>query len=426
MDGPFVIEEHIFEGQHLREYPRALATSQEDVVRLHARSYTPQEVANGTTRGDLTIIAFHANGFTKEPYEPFFEALYRYLKQTQGLTVGSIWIADQASQGVSGLLNDEKLGNDPSWFDHSRDVLAMTNTFRKRMIRPICAVGHSMGGAQAIATAHLHPRLFEAIVLIDPSINMSPSPSLKAMLKWTLRKPEKYASREKAEEYVRSTPFFRDWDSRALQRYIDTAFHSAPTVAIPDDSVKPTTSKHVEAVTLSRPNIEHSGTSGEVSDLQRALHPNLDPSAPLTGPIYNTHTRITWSLLPTLRPSVLFLLGEGSHMARQEEAAERTRITGSAPGGSGGIAAGRVKTATVAGGHFAPMTNVEGTAEATSTWLGAEIRRYIEREAAVAEVGRDKSVAEKQKLEPAVEKTLKNWDGKPWIKAKTFGEKSRL
>lgn len=422
----FVIKEHQFEGQHIREYPKALANSQEDTILLHARSYTPREVADGSVNGDLTIIAFHANGFPKEVYEPFFEALYQNLKRTQGLTVGSIWIADQASQGISALLNDDKLGNDPSWFDHSRDVLAMTNTFRKQMTRPIYAVGHSMGGAQAVTAAHLHPRLFEGVVLIDPAISISSSPSLKGMLKYTLRKPESYPAITQAEEHIRKLPFFKIWDHRALQRYIDTAFHSSPTIGLPNERVKPTTSKHAETTTLIRPNTQHSGLSEMASDVQRASYPNVDPEAPLTGPVYNPHIRIAWSHLLSLRPAAFLILGEGSQITQRGELLDRTRVTGTAPGGSGGVAAGKVKMATISGGHFLPMTNISGTAEATGEWLAVELQRYREREEAIAETWKERSLAEKQKLEPEVEKVLTEWDGKPWVKAKTFSEKSRL
>ena len=58
----FKIEQHIFDGQHIRQYPAALGNSQEEVVRLHAKSYTPNEVASGQAKGDLTVIGFHANG----------------------------------------------------------------------------------------------------------------------------------------------------------------------------------------------------------------------------------------------------------------------------------------------------------------------------------------------------------------------------
>lgn len=66
MADSFVIMEHTFEGQHIREYPKALASSQEDTVWLHARSYIPRAVANGSVKGDLTVICCSANGVPKE------------------------------------------------------------------------------------------------------------------------------------------------------------------------------------------------------------------------------------------------------------------------------------------------------------------------------------------------------------------------
>lgn len=422
----FVIEEHTFEGQHIREHPRALASSQEDIVKLHAKSYTPHDVANGSATADLTIIAFHANAFHKEVYEPFFEELYRCLRQVHGVTIGSIWIADQAAQGASGLLNDGIHGNDPSWFDHSRDVLQMTNVFRRRMKRPIVAVGHSMGGTQAVATAHLHPRLFEAVVIIDAPISLSYAPSIGPMVKYALHRAETHDTREQAEQAIRKSPLFKGWDPRVVQRYIETAFHSGPTAAIPNNTIKPITTKHVEASTLARANTEHVIHGLGTCEIQRALHPSLDPEAPLIGPVYNHQPRVAWSWLPSLRPSALFLHGEGSRVCRPDEVEERTRITGTAAGGSGGMAVGRVKTVTVAGGHFAPMTNVEGTAETVGQWLSDEIRFYRRREGMVVDAWREQEIAKKQRHEPAVEKTLKGWNGKPWAKEKADRRISRL
>ena len=58
---PLVIREHTFPGQHIREYPGALV-DQEDVVLVHAKSYTPNEVASGKVKGQLTVVGLHANG----------------------------------------------------------------------------------------------------------------------------------------------------------------------------------------------------------------------------------------------------------------------------------------------------------------------------------------------------------------------------
>lgn len=424
MAGPFVVRQHVFEGQHVREYPRALAV-QEDSVRLQAKSYTPKEIDDSEVTGNLTVIAFHANAFPKEVYEPFFEALYRRLKDGHGIVVSSIWIADQASQGFSAILNDEKLGNDPHWFDHARDILAMVNAFRQQMKRPIVGIGHSLGGTQALATAHYHPRLFEAIAMIDPPISLTYAPTMQPMLSFALSRPETYDSWDQVEKTVRKTPLFKTWDRRALQRYIDTAFHTSPTATQPNTRIKPKTTKYVEATTLVRPNTEHLGVS-KVSDVQRAIYPNVDPDAPLTGPVYNAPTRIAWSFLPTLRPAALFLLGKGSRLSDPDELEERSNITGVAPGGNGGHAAGKVATVSIPGGHFLPMTNPDGSAAAIAEWLREELHSFRKREDALMKEWDSTTLAEKQKLSTGVEDVLRSWDGKPWAKPKANGKKSRL
>ncbi|UJO23410.1 Type I acyl-CoA thioesterase [Fulvia fulva] len=426
MAGPFVIREHTFEGQHIREYPRALASNQEDVVWLHAKSYTPHEVDNGSAAGDMTIIAYHANAIQKKAYEPFFETLYRNLKERQGLVPSSIWIADQAAQGTSALLSDETLGNDPSWFDHSRDVLAMTNTFRKHIKKSLVAIGHSMGGVQAIGTSHLHPNLFDAVVMMDSPISLNYSPSLGAMVNYALGRVETYDTREQAEQAIRKSPVFEGWSKQALQRHIETAFHDSPTVAIPNRKIKPTNTKHAEITSLTRPNVGHMGVSGELSDAQRAVHPDVDPKAPLTGPVYNPYPRQAWNLLPSLRPCALFVCGEGSRVCRTNEIEERQNLTGTAPGGSGGAAVGKVASVTVPGGHFMPMTNMDGTAEAIASWLRVEVDRYLKRRNEVVGTWMRKDLPEKQKLDVGVEKTLRSWDGKPWAKPEPRVQKSRL
>ena len=64
----------------------------------------------------------------------------------RGTGVRGIWIADVAQQGQSGIVNEQLLGNDPSWYDHPRDLLGLINMKRKDMPRPIVGIAHSMGG----------------------------------------------------------------------------------------------------------------------------------------------------------------------------------------------------------------------------------------------------------------------------------------
>lgn len=60
----FEIKEHTLECQHIREYARATAHSQEEVLYLTIKQYTPLDRQKPQDR-DITIIGTHANGFPK-------------------------------------------------------------------------------------------------------------------------------------------------------------------------------------------------------------------------------------------------------------------------------------------------------------------------------------------------------------------------
>lgn len=85
----------------------------------------------------------------QELYEPLWDDLYEKLK-AKGIAISSIWAADVAHQGASGVYNEDLIGNDPSWNDHPRDLFLMINAFRQHMKRPLVGVGHSMGGNNLI------------------------------------------------------------------------------------------------------------------------------------------------------------------------------------------------------------------------------------------------------------------------------------
>jgi hypothetical protein len=144
----FRVIDHRFPCQYVREYPRATSTCQEDVLYLAVKQYVP--LSNPKPKpGDVTIIAASANGFPKELYEPLWDDLLaRITNNPYGWQTRSIWIADVAQQGESGLINGPVLGNDPNWHDHARDLLHMINLQRDEMPRPIVGIGHSMGGNQ--------------------------------------------------------------------------------------------------------------------------------------------------------------------------------------------------------------------------------------------------------------------------------------
>ncbi|ETN46338.1 uncharacterized protein HMPREF1541_00522 [Cyphellophora europaea CBS 101466] len=403
---PYHIVEHIVPAQHIREFPRAVLDAEETVLNLHVKQYIPTD--NPDPRpGDVTIIGAHANGFPKELYEPLWEDLHIRSK-LHNFRIRSIWIADVAHQGWSSVANEELLGNDPSWFDHSRDLLHLINLKRDLMPQPIVGMGHSMGGAQLVNLSFMHPRLFRTLVLIDPVIqqqasvpeSVGPSPARLS----TFRR-DVWPSREVAAKSFASSKFYQRWDPRVLDRWVTfglrdmpTALHPVDLVADGSKQVTLTTPKHQEVFTFLRPNYDHEGAGGK--PVNRKERPDLDPSMPSFGNFYRSEGGATLMRIGQLRPSALYVFGSESEIGRPEGAEKKVGMTGIAPGGSGGEKEGRVKGITYEGiGHLIAMEAVQRLAEDSAEWIGREVQRWREEQDELQRTWRSKPRRERQMVD---------------------------
>ncbi|KAF2856286.1 toxin biosynthesis protein-like protein [Plenodomus tracheiphilus IPT5] len=384
----FRIDEHAIDASHVRGYPRATSTSQDDVLKLAVKQYTPLNNPNPKA-GDITIIAAHANAFPKELYEPLWDELIQR-GEKHGFRVRGIWIADIVNQGQSSVLNEDKLGNDPAWLDHSRDLLHMVNLFRAQMPRPIIGIGHSMGGCQLANLSLLHPRLFETLILIDPVIqskmsmtgNIGPAAA-------SSRRRERWPSRPDALKSFQKSKFYQAWDTRVLDRWVQYGLRDVPTSLFPDakaPEVTLTTTKHQEVMTFLRPNFaarqgdtepssaEYTTTNPKVN---RRTHADLTPQPEPQAPFYRGESAIVFNQLPSIRPSVFYIFGSESSLTDDAVIEEKVARTGVGVGGSGGRAEGRVDHVTVQdAGHLIPMEKVEESAEHIGKWIEKEMLRY--------------------------------------------------
>ncbi|KAI2784372.1 putative toxin biosynthesis protein [Daldinia loculata] len=388
---PFHITEHTIPSQHIREFPRATSNSQEDILYISIKQYTP--VDNPAPQpGDITILGAHANGFPKELYEPLWADLHARSK-AHGFRIRGVWIADVSNQGYSGQINESALGNDPSWNDHARDLLHLTNVFRASMPRPIVGVGHSFGGAVLTKLSLLHPRLLTTIVLLDPTVTEFTfqrfGPGKSAARASAFRR-ETWPTRAAAAESFRRSPFYQTWDPRVLDAWIAHAVRETPTALFPnpekDGGATLRTTKHQEVFTFFRPlwpyvdpvtrEVDRDGAPDFDPDVQHQLR---DPAS--VFPFYRSEGGSILKHIPEVRPSVLWVFGGDSELGAPEGRKLKTETCGTGDGGSGGLKLGRVDQVVLEGrGHLFPMEIPDECAKHAAAWIGKEMVRWREKE----------------------------------------------
>ncbi|KAK2612510.1 hypothetical protein QQS21_001448 [Conoideocrella luteorostrata] len=181
----------------------------------------------------------------------------------------------------------------------------------------------------------------------------------------------------------------KDWDSRVLDRMIQYGFRNLPTALYPDlpsggdpndPAVTLTTTKHQDALGQLRENFEARKAEGFIQ-INRDTHADMDPLSAFV-PLYRPEPRSTFYRLPCLRPSTLWVLGRKTFLSL-EEMHEGIKSTGNGVGGSGGLSGGKVQEIIIQNhGHLFPFTAVEETGSICAAWIGSEICKFQEQEAA--------------------------------------------
>ncbi|OJI89979.1 hypothetical protein ASPTUDRAFT_25575 [Aspergillus tubingensis CBS 134.48] len=428
MDSSFNVTEHVIQAQYIREYPRT-TYPQDAPVKLRIKKYTPKSNQN-PQEGDITIIGAHGVGFLKELYEPLWDDLLARSKK-DGFRIRAIWIADCANQGASGVQNENIMGNETSWFDHARDLLHMINHFREDMPRPIMGVGHSAGGSQLILLSLMHPRLFSSLTLLDPYL-IPDNRDVNALTLFylTATRRDIWSSRKEAERFIRRA--LRSWDPRVLDRWVHYGFRNLPTAIYPevnkdngDDEVPVTltTTKHQEAFTLARANLDGQTQLGLSESKTAADNPEMvgKPHDALflpdiLGPLldgqkfYRPDSVLAYRLLPHLRPGALFVSGAESGLYEKGHQSEAVKMAGTGFSGSGGQRYSRIKHIVMdKGSHTFPMEMVTQTASYIGPWIAAESERWRRDEQRIAAGWEGLSVKERSTIPEDWKAPLSIW-----------------
>lgn len=374
----FRIIEHVVVGQHVRHWPRGRNLENHEPLRIAVKQYIPNNDSQ-PSEGDITIVGAHANGFPKELYEPLWDDLAAQMEAANGRRIRSIWIADMANQAQSGALNEQCHGNDPSWYDLSRDLLSLINQKQTEMPSPLVGIGHSVGAAQLAYLSMFHPRLFQALVLIEPTIQTE-NPGKDFAPASTYRR-DMWPSRQEAREQFARSKFYQAWDPRVFEKWIEFGLYSIlnphdPSQATPIyHPVTLATTVSQEVFLYERPMYE--STAGVPVELDKLHYGDAHPDdADKDYPFYRPEPAQIFRRLPELYPPVSYIFGTQSPVSTPELRQKKVSSTGTGVGGSGGRAYNRVEEVLLDGGHMVPLERVNETASAIVSFNTRSLDRW--------------------------------------------------
>jgi hypothetical protein len=100
--------------------------------------------------------------------------------------------------------------------------------------KKIIGIGHSLGGGGLAFAATSMPSLFAGIIFVDPVLPpLSLQPYTKRSLAYgAILRRDSWASREEAREQFLKKDFFKVWDERVLDNYIEFGMKDSPNGGI--------------------------------------------------------------------------------------------------------------------------------------------------------------------------------------------------
>lgn len=245
--------------------------------------------------------------------------------------------------------------------------------FRDSISGPIVGVGHSMGGNNIINLSLMHPRLFSALILLDPGVHpVHRNPQLIYTAQLSVGRRTNWPTRSEAMSAFKKSKMIQSWDARVFDLWMKYGIRDVPG---DNGAVELVTRRDQEMFTFvrfDRSRIEQDVTSTDPKDVEQ-----ID-----TGPYFTRASpNVSFYNLRKLQPSSLFIHGGDSAVSPPSIRKARIDATRAGRAKKGGKLTRDVKEVLLDGiGHLIPMLVPGETAAAIAGWLPDELRRVQQAE----------------------------------------------
>lgn len=223
---------------------------------------TPVSGEQGKGRRRVTLLLAHGNGFGKECWEPALIHMLLNGRDTDPI-IEEIWSWEAVNHGDSALINKQNLSAFYEWLDNSRDIINFLIHYLPDTIgypgdelpthlplipqqissartesgltnRTLIGIGHSFGGCTLTHAARIFPKLFSALVLVDPVIfpaqiepgmkwvdGWGATDTLTALCDGAVTRRNGWKSKAESLQLFKKNPFFANWDPLSLELYVE-------------------------------------------------------------------------------------------------------------------------------------------------------------------------------------------------------------
>ncbi|KAK2805147.1 hypothetical protein FQN51_000670 [Onygenales sp. PD_10] len=377
---PWTVHTHIIPAAYPRAFRRGVRDPQTSRLKLHVNQYIPHSAPpSASSRPGATIIFAHGLGTPKETYEPFFADL---LNHPSTPPIAAIWAADSTNHAASYTLNESDIGDEPSWLDGAHDTIQLINHFQSRMTVPLIGIGQSWGCVRIALPASWNPRIFQAIILLEPVIETGyyhlqelKEPGYTGQTRHIAfavsGMRDSWPDRASAHKAISKLGYYAGADPRVLERAYRHELRD-----LPDGTVTLSTPKYQQAQLFIRAGPAMAGYPEGYDWATRTAESYASEG------FYRGEPAKVKEYLRAVHCPVLYVWStDESFVSNPKYRARVVGVTGTGVGGGGGKEKGQVHEVFVkAGGHALPFIEPGETARVVAGWLGGEMGPRWERE----------------------------------------------